>query len=80
MDPITDASTTLATPSPANGTTLTDKKGWDGKLRVGKRAEVLIPEDPSDPEQSDDDAPAVDVEHIEHDEGSALAFQPAHGC
>lgn len=49
---------------------LRDSKGWDGKLRVDKRAVLSNPEALSDPEWSDEDAPPVDK--IEADEG--LAF------
>ncbi|KAL8785022.1 MAG: hypothetical protein Q9213_003615 [Squamulea squamosa] len=49
-----------------NGSILTDKSGWDGKLRVGKRAEVVNAEILSDPDYSDEDAPPV--EQIQADE------------
>ncbi|KAL8954800.1 MAG: hypothetical protein Q9183_006927, partial [Haloplaca sp. 2 TL-2023] len=49
-----------------NGSTLTDKNGWDGKLRVDKKAEVVNAEILSDPEYSDEDAPPV--EQIEADQ------------
>lgn len=45
----------------------TDSKGWDGKLRVDRKALITNPEALSDPEYSDEDAPPVDV--IEADEG-----------
>ena len=62
-------------PPPRNGSPLrdsegwvgTDSKGWDGKLRVGKRAEIVNADILSDPDYSDEDAPPV--EHIEADEG-----------
>ncbi|TKA73561.1 hypothetical protein B0A49_04089 [Cryomyces minteri] len=41
--------------------------GWDGKLRVDKKATLANPEALSDPEYSDEDAPPVD--QIEADEG-----------
>ena len=46
-----------------------DSKGWDGKLRIGKRATLRNPETLSDPDYSDEDAPPV--EQIAADEGSA---------
>lgn len=67
-----------ADPSPdppphANGSTPTDSKGWDGKLRVDRRAVVTNAEILSDPEYSDEDAPPVD--QIDADEGeSVFAF------
>lgn len=55
-------------PQPStNGTTPRDSKGWDGKLRVGKKAEVINAEILSDPEYSDEDAPPV--EKIDADDG-----------
>ena len=47
---------------------LQDSKGWDGKLRVERRALVANPEALSDPEYSDEDAPPV--EQIDADEGA----------
>lgn len=64
MEPASDPSTENV--SHTNGATLTDKNGWDGKLRVGKKAEILNPESLSDPDNSDEDAPPV--EQIEPDE------------
>lgn len=43
-----------------------DSKGWDGKLRVDKRAIITNPEALSDPDYSDEDAPPV--QQIEADE------------
>ncbi|OCK82981.1 protein phosphatase 1 regulatory subunit [Lepidopterella palustris CBS 459.81] len=43
-----------------------DSKGWDGKLRLEKRAVLTNPDTLSDPEYSDEDAPPV--EQIEADE------------
>ncbi|KAL8801003.1 MAG: hypothetical protein Q9200_007073, partial [Gallowayella weberi] len=54
-------------PPTTNGSALTDKNGWDGKLRVGKRAEVVNAEILSDPEYSDEEAPPV--QQIQADEG-----------
>lgn len=59
--------TTSDAPPTSNGSTLTDKSGWDGKLRVGKRAEVINAEILSDPDYSDENAPPV--EQIQADEG-----------
>ena len=44
-----------------------DSKGWDGKLRVERRAVLTNPEAISDPEYSDEDAPPVEL--IDADEG-----------
>ena len=67
---------TNVSPDPApstNGGTLQDGKGWDGKLRVNRRAVVTNAEMLSDPEYSDEDAPPV--EQISADEGQlASAF------
>lgn len=57
-------------PSPANGSTLQDSKGWDGKLRVDRRAVITNAEILSDPEYSDEDAPPV--EQIVADEGKYM--------
>lgn len=54
-------------PPPRTGSPPRDSKGWDGKLRVEKRAEVVNADILSDPEYSDEDAPPV--EQIEADEG-----------
>ena len=54
-------------PPPRNGSPPRDSKGWDGKSRVEKRAEIVNADIISDPEYSDEDAPPV--EHIEADEG-----------
>lgn len=67
MDSCQEASTaTDALPS-TNGSTLTDRNGWDGKLRVGKQAKVQESEPLSDPDNTDDDI--LPVEKIEPDEG-----------
>lgn len=44
-----------------------DSNGWDGKLRVGQRAEITNPEAMEGPEYSDPEAPSA--EEIEADEG-----------
>lgn len=76
MDPQVD-------PSPAiNGTGPRDSKGWDGKLRVDRRAVVTNAEILSDPEYSDEDAPPVD--QIDADEGRFVfafyVFLLTSGC
>ena len=53
--------------STSNGTTPVNSKGWDGKLRVERKAVVTNAEVLSDPEYSDEDAPPV--EQISADEG-----------
>lgn len=57
-------------PPPSNGTALQDSKGWDGKLRVDRKAVVTNAEILSDPEYSDEDAPPV--EKIVADEGKYI--------
>ena len=52
---------------PRNGSSLRDSQGWDGKLRMDKKAMVSNAEILSDPEHSDEDAPPV--EQIGADEG-----------
>ena len=52
---------------PTNSSTFQDSTGWDGKLRVGRRAVITNAEILSDPEYSDEDAPPV--EQIVADEG-----------
>lgn len=47
--------------------TMENEQGWDGKLRIPKKAVVTNAEILSDPEQSDEDAPPV--EHIVADQG-----------
>ena len=55
------------------GSSLRDSKGWDGKLRLDKKAVVTNAEIISDPEYSDEDAPPV--EQISADEGTcSLGF------
>lgn len=53
-----------------NGSSLRDGQGWDGKLRMDKRAIVTNAEVLSDAEHSDEDAPAV--EQIVADEGKRV--------
>lgn len=52
---------------PTNSTTPQDSNGWDGKLRVDRRAVITNAEILSDPDYSDEDAPPV--EQIVADEG-----------
>ncbi|KAL8958934.1 MAG: hypothetical protein Q9193_004105, partial [Seirophora villosa] len=66
MDPSQGLSaTTDASPS-TKASPLTDKNGWDGKLRVSKHAEVQTPEAGSDADNTDEDI--LPVEKIEPDE------------
>lgn len=68
-------------PPPTNGTRPRDSKGWDGKLRVDRRATVTNAEILSDPEHSDEDAPPVD--QIDADEGNfvfAFSIVPLTGA
>lgn len=53
--------------TPRNGSSLRDSQGWDGKLRMDKKAVIANAEILSDPEYSDEDAPPV--EQIAADEG-----------
>lgn len=55
------------TPPSEKRASLRDSQGWDGKLRLDKKAVVTNAEILSDPEYSDDEAPPVD--QIEADEG-----------
>lgn len=55
------------TPPSEKKASLRDSQGWDGKLRLDKKAVVTNAEILSDPEYSDDEAPTVD--QIEADEG-----------
>jgi protein phosphatase 1 regulatory subunit 7 len=59
-----------APPSETKGPGPRDSKGWDGKLRIDRRAVITNPEALSDPDYSDEDAPPVD--QIEADEGMAV--------
>lgn len=56
-------------PSSTNGTPPRDSNGWDGKLRIDRRAEVVNAQILSDPEYSDEDAPPV--EQINADDGKS---------
>ena len=58
---------TANSPPTSNGTSLQDSKGWDGKLRLDRRAVVTNAEILSDPDYSDEDAPPID--QIVADEG-----------
>lgn len=51
-----------------------NNQGWDGKLRIEKRAIVANAEILSDPEYSDEDAPPV--EQINADEGISHYISP----
>ena len=55
----------------SNGTRPHDSKGWDGKLRVDRRAMVTNAEILSDADYSDEDAPPVD--QIDADEGRFIS-------
>lgn len=66
----TSPDTPSISPTLANGSTLQDSKGWDGKLRVDRRAVITNAEVLSDPDYSDEDAPPV--EQIVADEGKYM--------
>ena len=53
--------------SPTADSQLRDSNGWDGKLRVDRRAVISNPEALSDPDYTDEDAPPVEL--IDADEG-----------
>lgn len=55
--------------STGKASSLRDSQGWDGKLRVEKKAVITNAEILSDPEYSDEDAPPV--EQISADEGTS---------
>ncbi len=55
-------------PPPTSSSSIRDSKGWDGKLRLDKKAAVTNAEILSDPDYSDEDAPPV--ERISADEGT----------
>lgn len=57
--------------TPRNGSALRDRQGWDGKLRMDKKAMITNAEVLSDAEYSDEDAPAV--EQIGADEGQRVS-------
>ena len=73
--PINDASGPKPT---SNGTTPLNSKGWDGKLRVERKAVVTNAEKLSDPEYSDEDAPPV--EQISADEGRLFFASHMYLC
>ena len=58
-------------PTSDNRTGPYNSKGWDGKLRIDRRAIVTNAEILSDPEYSDEDAPPV--EEIPADEGGSIS-------
>lgn len=64
-----------AKPEGASSPTLTNSKGWDGKLRVPKAALLVNPEALSDPEYSDEDN-VMEGGEIEADEGSSTFHRP----
>ena len=66
--PVPPTGSSISTTTNNNG--LQDSKGWDGKLRVDRRAVVTNAEILSDPEYSDEDAPPV--KQIVADEGNCL--------
>lgn len=59
-----------------NGSSLRDSQGWDGKLRMDKKAVVKNAEILSDPEYSDEEAPPV--EQIVADEGKRRRLPTFH--
>ena len=62
----------------SNGTTPVNSKGWDGKLRVERKAVVTNADVLSDPEYSDEDAPPV--EQISADEGRLFSAFHIYFC
>src|SRR5690349_16899516 len=62
---------------PTGAPKLVDSHGWDGKLRLpsaSKQAVLANPDVPSDPDNTDDDAPPV--EQIEADEDLLDDYEP----
>ena len=57
----------MSVEEPQQPTGARDSNGWDGKLRVGKKAVLTNPKALSYPDDSDEDAPPV--EQIAADEG-----------
>lgn len=66
-DAATDGNTTPKSEGSHSHTGARSKSGWDGKLRVDKKAILTNSEALSDPEYSDEDAPPV--EELLADEG-----------
>lgn len=64
--------------SPKSGGTPRSSTGWDGKLRVDKKAELANPEALSDPEYSDEEQ-VLPGETLEADEGTYALTYPFHG-
>ena len=64
--------------SPTTGTPRSSS-GWDGKLRIEKKLELVNPEAVSDPEYSDDEQ-VLQGETIEADEGTNPSLQPTHSA
>ena len=62
--------------SPVHPASPRDSKGWDGKLRVDKRAVLANPEALSDPDNSDDEGPPA--EEIAADEGELSLLEKAY--
>ena len=56
----------------ANGSTPRNAQGWDGKLRVERKAVVTNPEALTDQDYSDAEAPSPEV--IEADDGGYMTF------
>ena len=54
---------------PVSESALRDGQGWDGKLRLDRRAVITNPEALSDPDYTDEEAPPV--EKVEADEGTS---------
>ena len=59
-------------------TTPKSSSGWDGKLRIGKKAELVNPEALSDPEYSDEEQ-VLPGEIIEADEGTLPSLPHTQG-
>ena len=71
MDPPPPVNPSAETPTPTNGTKPYNSNGWDGKLRVDRRAVVTNAEILSDADYSDEDAPPVD--QIDADDGGFIS-------
>ena len=71
MDSGTKTSPTANSAGPRNA------EGWDGKLRVERKAVITNQEALTDPDYSDEDAPSPEL--IEADDGESTAFLHLEG-
>jgi len=55
-----------------------DSKGWDGKLRLDKNKEPIVPEAPTPPDSDDEEAD--DSRHVEHVPGREIDADEGTSC